>query len=105
MRTLALQTGEVDDDTVAEFMDDYKAAGGTVENFNAFMVRNLGIAQKQGVEDFAQRMRSGNTAAARSYNSWMLERGGEPNWQLDSMLVRDNADTTIGSALQDAETE
>lgn len=105
VRTLALRNGEVDDETVAEFMDDYRGAGGTIENFNAFMVRNLGIARKQGVEEFARKMSAGNTAAARSYNAWMLERGGEPNWQLDSMLVRDGADTTIGGALQDVEAE
>lgn len=105
VRTLALRTGEIDDDSVAELLDDYKDAGGTVENFNAFMVRNLGIARKQGVEEFARKMSAGNTAAARSYNAWMLERGGEPNWQLDSMLVRDGADTTIGGALQDVEAE
>jgi len=103
VRTLALRTGAVDSDTVADFMERYKDRGGTPENFNAFMVRNLGLAQKQSVEKFAADMQGGTTAASRSYNGWMLERGGVPNWQLDSMLVRDDADTTMGAMTQDAE--
>jgi len=103
VRTLALRTGAVDTETVADFMERYKDRGGTPENFNAFMVRNLGLAQKQSVEKFAADMQGGTTAASRSYNGWMLERGGVPNWQLDAMLVRDDADTTVGAMTQDAE--
>lgn len=104
VRTVALRNGTVDPDSIAAFMDDYKDAGGTVENFNAFMARNLGIARKQSVETFAHKMQNSSTAAARSYNAWMLERGGAPNWQLDRMLVKDNADTTIGAAVDAADT-
>lgn len=103
VRTLALRTGAIDSEAVASFMERYKDRGGTLENFNGFMVRNLGLAHKQSVEKFAMDMQGGRTAASRSYNSWVLERGGTPNWSLDAMLVRDDADTGLGAAVQDAE--
>lgn len=101
LRSLALRNGVVDAETTADFMEKYKERGGTIENFNAFMVRNLGLARKQSVEKFAMDMQQGKTAAARSYNAWMMERGGAPNWKLDAMLQRNDADTPIGGLLQD----
>lgn len=83
-RIASADGAELSDDAYDNFMSEYVSSGGQVENFNAWVGRQLMSSQQSSVDDFKRKME--NTATGRLYGTLMAERRTVPLWDDDALI-------------------
>lgn len=83
-RIASMDGTQVSEEAYTEFMSDYVSAGGTVENFNGWVGRQLLSAQQGSVDVFKANMQ--NTTAGKLYGTLMAERRNVPVWEDDNII-------------------